>query len=410
MELQETSCHTVEATELDGIFETAFEYERGFSCCSVNRYPLHSLVPLDAFPVLTYSDARNVLTGIIDSPDTLKMMDDCFLKTLIWVMLHHNSNRKREGNASLNGSNKSKRSTPSPSGERSNSRAGLVKDRPQLRVDTQDSGRPVSIQSDDSIGEVRPTSQVKTRTTSWGSLKSWNDDDSDSSLDFEFSSNKKKKGDVNLNLKANKGFSARNKTIAENPDEILALPGALPMDDSDIDDLLDEFDFGMPALDAKLKKQQTEIPMNSFQKPIIGIKLAGSMQFSSPHSSKLSLPLKWREIPLEPSQVNPHLSRFPKDWYLHVLKKLNLSSCDGKTDEQIVDEIAGDDSLTNMYSYIVLACYVVTNVLNRTGNEAGSLSASHVYKVYSGAIPWSTNLDWLKEDPELMALVIKAFR
>ena len=41
MELQETSCHTLEATKVDEIFTSAFERR---AC--LNHYPLHTLTPI----------------------------------------------------------------------------------------------------------------------------------------------------------------------------------------------------------------------------------------------------------------------------------------------------------------------------------------------------------------------------
>lgn len=43
------------------------------------------LRPYDAAIVKTYSDARNQLTGVIDSPQVLKTIEVEFLKTLVWV-------------------------------------------------------------------------------------------------------------------------------------------------------------------------------------------------------------------------------------------------------------------------------------------------------------------------------------
>jgi len=44
------------------------------------------------------------------------------------------------------------------------------------------------------------------------------------------------------------------------------------------------------------------------------------------------------------------------------------------------------------------------------GLSGGDSSSSHVYKVYRGDIPWSVASEWMTEDKELLALVLKAFR
>ncbi|OTF72711.1 hypothetical protein BLA29_007601, partial [Euroglyphus maynei] len=67
LELQETSCHTLEASTIDQINEYSFNN----NCNSLlNRYFFYAINPLTKATIRTYSDATSVLTGIIDSPDT----------------------------------------------------------------------------------------------------------------------------------------------------------------------------------------------------------------------------------------------------------------------------------------------------------------------------------------------------
>ncbi len=82
MELQETSCHSLEATRLDDIFEETFEKNS-----AINRYVFHTVTPLASLPVLMYSDAKNVLTGVIEAKETLHLIARTFLKTLAWFLL-----------------------------------------------------------------------------------------------------------------------------------------------------------------------------------------------------------------------------------------------------------------------------------------------------------------------------------
>ena len=69
LELQETSCHTVEAMRIEENFDSAFE--RPTDSGHLNRHLLSTLTPVDAHRITTYSDTRNVLTGVIDSPATV---------------------------------------------------------------------------------------------------------------------------------------------------------------------------------------------------------------------------------------------------------------------------------------------------------------------------------------------------
>uniref|UniRef100_T1JFN4 Pecanex-like protein n=1 Tax=Strigamia maritima TaxID=126957 RepID=T1JFN4_STRMM len=95
LELQETSCHAVEATHLDMLMTTAFDWDhqsRRNPIC-MNSEPFHVFHPLATLFLLTYSDTRNVLTGLIDSPDTLKLISTSYVKTLAWVLLRHSANK-----------------------------------------------------------------------------------------------------------------------------------------------------------------------------------------------------------------------------------------------------------------------------------------------------------------------------
>ena len=93
LELQETSCHTVEAARVDDIFEDVFTKDRT-SACGINPYPLHTLTPLNCLVVETYSDAHNVLTGVIDQPENIQKQSVNFMKCLVWVLLNHQKDEK----------------------------------------------------------------------------------------------------------------------------------------------------------------------------------------------------------------------------------------------------------------------------------------------------------------------------
>jgi hypothetical protein len=70
LELQETSCHTEEASAVEDVFEATFSRK---SRVSLNRHWMHTLHPVQPAMIQTYSDTRNVLTGIIDSPETVRV-------------------------------------------------------------------------------------------------------------------------------------------------------------------------------------------------------------------------------------------------------------------------------------------------------------------------------------------------
>ena len=98
LELQETSCHTVEAARVDDIFEDVFTKDRS-SACGINPYPSHTLTPLNCLVVETYSDAHNILTGVIDQPENAEKQSANFMKCLVWLLLNHQKSEKtKDGN------------------------------------------------------------------------------------------------------------------------------------------------------------------------------------------------------------------------------------------------------------------------------------------------------------------------
>ena len=93
LELQETSCHTVEASRVDAVFSKAFDSpyrnEQSTNTSLVNPYFIHTLTAVTKIPVLAYTDTKNVLTGVIDSQDFLTVVPEYFTKALLFVMMDH---------------------------------------------------------------------------------------------------------------------------------------------------------------------------------------------------------------------------------------------------------------------------------------------------------------------------------
>lgn len=83
LELQETSCHTIEAAFLDDNFESFF---KNFS---IKNYLLPSK---SVFKIVhkgkieAYSDSKNRLTGVIDSPDYLDIYKANLPKIFLWII------------------------------------------------------------------------------------------------------------------------------------------------------------------------------------------------------------------------------------------------------------------------------------------------------------------------------------
>ena len=84
LELQETSCHTREAQYIDDSFEATFENGN-----KINQNKFDCLKPCDVLILKTYSDAKNTLVGILDSPDCVKQICEFYPKVLHFFLLKY---------------------------------------------------------------------------------------------------------------------------------------------------------------------------------------------------------------------------------------------------------------------------------------------------------------------------------
>ena len=89
MELQETSCHSLEATRIDDMFDSAFE-KNAF----MNNFLFHTMTPMTTLSVNMYSDTKNVLTGVINTPETLKIVAESFLEAFLWLVVENVSKKQ----------------------------------------------------------------------------------------------------------------------------------------------------------------------------------------------------------------------------------------------------------------------------------------------------------------------------
>ncbi|XP_052272587.1 pecanex-like protein 4 isoform X3 [Dreissena polymorpha] len=392
LELQETSCHTVEAARIDEIFENALELREGCSRMmgKINEYPLHTLTPADASFVETYSDARNVLTGIIDTPNATEDTMKAFLKSLVWIVLKYvKENHKIKANK-LKGESvvtekqivvkTEKHELKELSGN--NNVSNSLQSTKKAPLEPLDLGFEDKPESPPPPPYQATVAKQKKMASSWGSLASF----TDSIFSEDEGAGKKKSPKTPAN---------GNKHV-----------GAKRTKSPDIEDLFDEFNIGMPAFDVTKPNPQVQNKFgsksygNSIYRPQTN--LAGSPDFKSPFSSQLSIPHEWRELPLDTSQISRHVSKFPVDWYKYVLSCVDLT-CENVLKDQVLKDVVNDDTLRNCYTQLIMACYSIFE-------SQGYSGASFLYKSYMGEVSVNAMWDWLGEHTDLQALVKKAFR
>ncbi|XP_062486768.1 pecanex-like protein 4 isoform X4 [Pezoporus occidentalis] len=345
LELQETSCHAAEAHRVDEIFEMAFEHQEHTKILSPNHHFGHILTPCTVLPVRLYSDARNVLSGIIDSHENLKHLKDDFIKVLVWMLVQY-CYKKSKTWESPGSVNKSKKGSFSE-----NQRKGAVERSRPLREEDSFSVDTIEDWTDDSdVFDLEPSGRMKDRKEP-GLL-----------------------GDV--------------------PEVHLSIPGSVetqgqgvPQEMSPEDKLYRAVVLGLPAVDKG--KQQEVLPR---------------VEFSCSYSELLSIPEEWRTAPVPPSKVNEMRQRFPEEWYHFILSQLDFFHLKEKP-YNLPEALMKDKALKDLYIHGVLSCCFGLFGLDNTVP-----APSHVFRAYTGGIPWSVGLDWLTGKPELFQLALKAFR
>ncbi|XP_071894263.1 pecanex-like protein 4 isoform X2 [Anas platyrhynchos] len=345
LELQETSCHAAEAHKVDEIFEMAFEHQEHTKILSLNDHFGHILTPCTVLPVRLYSDARNVLSGIIDSHENLKRLKDDFIKVLVWMLVQYcykkSKTRDNLGSADKN----KKRSFPE---NQHSSAAGTprpLRDEDSFTVDT------IEDWTDDSdIFDLEPRGKMRDR---------------------------KEPGHLGMTPKAH-----------------LSIPGSVETQSQDLQQEMSPDDklhravvLGLPAVDKG--KQEEILPQ---------------VEFSCSYSELLSIPEEWRTAPVPTSKVNEMRQRFPEEWYHFILSQLDFFHLTEKP-SNLLEDLMKDEALKDLYVHGVLSCCFGLFGLDNTVP-----APSHVFRAYTGGIPWSVGLDWLTGKPELFQLALKAFR
>ncbi|KAM8807238.1 pecanex-like protein 4 [Eudromia elegans] len=345
LELQETSCHAAEAHRVDEVFEMAFEHQDHTKIVSLNHHFGNILTPCTVLPVRLYSDARSVLSGIIDSHENLKHLKDDFIKVLVWMLVQYCYKKSKKWE-SLEIADKNKK--------------GLFPEHPCSSA--VERSRPV--RDDDSF--------------SVDTIEDWTDDSDIFGLEL-----------------SGRGKDRRETgQLVMTPKTHLSIPGSVETQNQDVlqemspeDKLYRAVVLGLPAVDKG--KQQEVLPL---------------VEFSCSYSELLSIPAEWRTAPVPIAKVHEMRQRFPEEWYCFVLSQLDFFHLKEKP-SNLLEDLMKDKALKDLYIHGVLSCCFGLFGLDNTVP-----APSHVFRAYTGGIPWSVGLDWLTSKPELFQLTLKAFR
>ncbi|XP_028251609.1 pecanex-like protein 4 [Parambassis ranga] len=368
LELQETSCHTVEARRVDEVFEAAFErperlgFTQGF-----NLHWGNALTPCAALAVRVYSDARNVLSGIIDSHDNLRKLQDDFMKALIWLLLRY-CVQKHKGFlwSSEEGSG-----------------VGGMKSQSSQVAQTTCNQPPEVVMVESNVSSLRFT-QDSSSLTSFGD---WSDEDDlfgpqPARRTVALVTAEAQGGHTMLQTGASLPGSVEMDSLFEN----MALSALQPLQPLGLG-------MGMPAVDKGRNQEGFRESPGSLP----------HLNFSCPQSEVFNLPTGWRTAPLLPSRLLALRPLFPEEWFRFTLGQFG-PAVQGETSEDMTKALKEDEVLKELHVQVALSCLI------SLGAESAFTSPSYVYRLYCGDVPWTEGLDWLSSSKELYQLVLKAFR
>uniref|UniRef100_A0A3Q3X230 Pecanex-like protein n=1 Tax=Mola mola TaxID=94237 RepID=A0A3Q3X230_MOLML len=368
LELQETSCHTVEARRVDEVFEAAFEHpERlGFSQ-GFNLHWGNALTPCAALVVRVYSDARNVLSGIIDSHDNLRKLQDDFLKVLVWLLLRYGVQKHK-------GFLWSREEGPGVGGRKSQSSQFA-------QTTCNQPSEAVVVESNVSFLRFR---QDSSSLTSFGD---WSDEDDlfgtqPARRTVALVTAEAQPGHASLQTGASLPGSVEMDSLFEN----MALTALQPLQPLGLG-------VGMPVVD---KGHNSEV-FREIPGPV------PQLNFSCPQSEAFNLPTGWRTAPLLPSRMLQLRHLFPEDWFRFSLGQFG-PAVQGETPEDMTKALKEDEVLKELHAQVALSCLI------SLGAESAFTSPTYVYRLYCGDIPWTDGLDWLSSSKELYQLTLRAFR
>ena len=381
LELQETSCHTTEATEIDNIFAAAYASEAPF-CHQfwLNTHLLNVLHPVDSAVVRTYSDARIVLTGIIDQPGALEKFPSNLLKCVVWVLYNYatrtnedtiklsevGTRKKEEGAEIMDEEEKrteyffdegKKRDTNQPVSSHAWTKR---RNAPQLSTSHTEhcitAGQKPKPVASSQIGLVTlPPEDLD--SLSWSSVQSTNVYDS-----F---------GMTNQN--GSQYLPAQN------------IPGLIPTD---------------VPLESSLSESSIPINKCTAGSRLIHRHTAGS---TVDQTNISAFPSHWLEFPFTKIELNVLLNRFPVDW-LTFLESNNQQALFSPKEELA-------------FKRLCTTCTAIMSPIHYSNSSAASLEVLthqtkplHIHNGFYGQFPYSTECDWLLGKRDLFALMLTAYR
>ena len=387
LELQETSCHTTEATRIDDIFEGAYGHEsKSPPEFWFNKHLLSVMHPLDSAVIHTYSDARNILTGIIDQPPALERFSDNLLKCIVWVTFQYFSTSSKKAHSKYNSHSKKE---PDPV-QREHSDSGIVSGGKRLQESTQEvwvsNQQPLSPRQGVNVAANRADPD----TLSWS--------DSISSL-----------GD---DTKPAVPICQDMAVFSPDLQSVDSIPGLIPEDrpletsnararvfsETTIDNAaIVQSEMRVSALSGIAVAEHT--PRGPHQEQKTRGRSSNRIHPEECEMDKGVLPESWTKLPLPYGKVSQLMRNFPHDWLKFVKEFTGSDFQRGPENEE----------LEQNFMRLVMVCFSLMDVPCSSQLQART-QPYDIYSGFCGEFPYSSHLEWLTNNKLLNSLMLKAYR
>ncbi|CAG2109721.1 unnamed protein product [Medioppia subpectinata] len=403
LELQETSCHAVEATTIDDMIDEAFYVNAETKIQTIfNSYFWFAIQPLDTLIVKTYSgkdmadNARNVLTGVIDSPETSTAIKTLFCKVFVWVILKHRMNKTNNNKISsiqesvvLDIEKQVENTKTNPNLE---AKSVLFYD--VLKTRTQNT-------SEDLL------SAFETNNNTNNVLSKWSDDEEDVLGSEDTTRLKSSK-----NILVNQLSESENKEPTSDSNE--TYNEKLHENDTEGEERVNENIINnsevmrkesfFATFDDNGNKENRAIDSSGN----ISSHMLGSDNLADDWYNLLSPTNEWLTASLDYTyrkRINQSVKQlmFSDDWFKSVLNIL----CDEKSAQMTDNQIS---SLMDSYKQIVLVCFSCIYPINSM-SKTNEMSAQTIYQIFNGKIPDNGyNNQFLDKNKDLYDIIIKSFQ
>jgi hypothetical protein len=446
LELQETSCHTVEAQYVDDTFDLAFENPTGAqansaSCCSkccvlkLNPRPFNCMRPRDILVFQGYSDAKSTLIGILDNPESLSLLVDFFPKIMHYFLVRFlidDSVRTRAEKAKTEAVARSisnfktdslapikptvslvdsNNNTEKNSNNNNNKIGSMVSANKEYNDDfvaettvvtanAKQNKKPVVNDSDDDDGwsDTDSTANIKMVKRKNSFAAKSNDAFETDPYDFDLDKilgNTKKKSKDELEV-----FNKNNDNITSKP--------VVP--------LFPNTGFAQTVENPNKPKQLPPLKNDPFKlNSVRKDETAGENKvlIDKEERATLAIPSEWLQLMNESVSLTQSVSNESLKTSVMTRKWLErLVEVRGASDMSDREAVLADYEANFWASHykFLLRCSHVVGVLSAAQISA-NLNLQAIFKLYKGDLPWSpANEKLTKELPELQKLLVRAFR